>query len=516
MLIEHDTIYLDASGETTDALLIRGGAIAAVGPAAREGRRGDERVVELDADCLLPALTDAHCHLWGLGRRLGSIELSEADAWEDVLTQLKTVDLDELPAGWVLGRRWDEHGWPDERPDWRADLDAAFPNVPVCLHRVDNHAVAVNSAALERAGLLDSTPTSIEGGRIARDDEGRPTGLLVDEAMDPVLDAIPAPGVAEDREMFLRAAEQYLEYGVTSVHIARAELDRIEMVQKLHEIGELPVRTYMFADGEADRLESFLAKGPRRDPAAECACRGVKFFADGALGSGGALTLEPYADGSRGLEVTPSEELERRIPRLLEAGWQVAVHAIGDRAARHVLDAYESADPEARRRMRPRLEHAQMLTAEDCRRLGELSTVASIQPIHLRSDAVWAADALDADQLDRLFPWRRMESVTTLAGGSDFPIEDPNPWHGIATAVSRRAADGGEFRTEQSLSTSEALAAYTRGAAYASHWEHRLGALHPGCAADVLAVDRNPFESSPSSIWETKADGLWRAGERVY
>lgn len=514
MLIRHDRIYLDASAETTGALLVRDGAVRAVGDRADALRDSGERVVEPEAECLFPGLTDAHCHLWGLGRRAGSVDLSDTDSWGDVLERLDGVSADDLPAGWVLGRGWDEHRWSGPAPDWRADLDELFPETPVCLHRVDRHAVAVNGEALRRAGI-DRRSEAASGGRIVRDEKGRATGLLIDDAMDRMLDAVPDPDVDEDRRMFREAARQYLDYGITCAHIARARVDRIRMVESLHENGELPIRLYVLAEGRDDALPELLDEGPRYGPEAEFACRGVKFFADGALGSRGALLLGTYADGSSGLSVTGAEELQRRAPELLESGWQVGVHAIGDRANRHVLDAYEAADREAREALRPRVEHAQMVTDADCQRFGALSAIASIQPIHMYSDAAWADEALDADQLDRLFPWRRLQSETTLAAGSDFPIEDPNPWHGLATAVSRRAADGDRFRPDQALERSEALAAYTTGPARAAHWEDRLGRLRPGYAADAVALDRDPFRASPEELWETEVLATWLDGERV-
>ncbi|MFB6375200.1 MAG: amidohydrolase [Bradymonadaceae bacterium] len=513
MLLIHDTIYLDATGATTDALLIRDGEVVAIGDEAREERRGDERVVEPEAACLFPGLADAHCHLWGLGRRAGSRELSEADSWSEALEMFEEIEVDELPAGWVLGRRWSEKAWPDVGAattyDWRSDLDRLFPDTPVCLHRVDHHAVLVNSEALRRAGYTDGAGEASDSGRAVREADGRLTGLLVDEAMDPVLEAIPPAGREEDRRMFFEAARQYRKFGITCAHIARAEIDRVEMVRDLHEAGDLPLRMYVLADGEDERLPDLLEEGPHRDPSAAFACRGVKFFADGALGSGGALLFDSYADGSSGLEVTAPETLREKAVALMDEGWQVACHAIGDRAVHHVLDAYAAADPDRRERLRPRLEHAQMMVAEDCGRIGELSTIASIQPIHMYSDAAWADEVLSDRQLDRLFRWKTLEAQTTLAGGSDFPIEDPNPWHGIATAISRRHAGGGRFRPDEGLGRQQALAAYTSGAAYAAHWEDRVGQLRRGFVGDVIALDRDPFVEEPESIWETDVLRVW-------
>jgi predicted amidohydrolase YtcJ len=333
--------------------------------------------------------------------------------------------------------------------------------------------------------------------------------------MEPVLEAIPDPDEAEDRRMFEEAAEHFRQMGIASAHLAKADVERLEMLQRMHRDGELPLRLYVMADGGDAAIESHLDGGPRHDDDAWLSMRAIKHFADGALGSGGALLMESDREGNRGLEVTPPDDLCRRAERLAEGGWQMAVHAIGDRAARNVLDAFESIPSTSRERLRPRLEHAQMLTEPDRARLSELSAIASIQPIHLRSDAAWADDRLHDSQLDRLFPWPDLSDHAVLAAGSDYPIEDPNPWHGVATALTRRTADGRRFQPERALSRSSILAAYTTGAAHAAHWEDELGRLDPGFAADVVALDCDPLRAAPEAIWSTEVLETWIAGEPV-
>jgi predicted amidohydrolase YtcJ len=529
MLIKHPTIYLDAAGRTTDALLIRDGHVKAVGDQAVSLSEDDEQVVEPEAACLFPALADAHCHLWGVGLRAGSVDLSGTSSTAEIYERLRAHDMSKAPTEWALGYGWDEHSWPDGERLERGHgddgkLDEIFGDTPACFHRVDRHAVVVNSAALRRAGVgEDYEPT--EGGRVVRDDSGRLTGVLVDHAMRPVLDAIPEPSEDEDRQVFLRTAREFLGHGITCAHMALTGVERLSMLREMagpNKSGqrELPLRVYTIVDGSDARLSEVLDVGPIHDPEGWLSIRALKFFADGALGSQGAHLLEPYEDGSHGLVMSEPTELGRNIASLMDGdglddGWQVAVHAIGDAAARNVIEAFAAVPERVRDRLRPRLEHAQMLTDRDCERMGELSAVASIQPIHLRSDGAWADQVLSEQQLERLYPWPQLVHNTTLAAGSDYPIEDCNPWHGIATAMTRKTTSGEVFYGEKTLTREQILEAYTAGAAFAAHWENVMGQLDEGFVGDVIALDRDPFEVTAEEMWEMGVLRVWVAGEEV-
>lgn len=527
MLVEHERIYTGPSGETTDALLVREGKVEAVGEEAKRRASDDESRVRPSGACVMPGLTDAHCHLWGVGRRLGTVDLAGSESPDEVYERLRSggVDGDETAgaAEWLLGRGWDEHAWSsDEKQDFgRERLDDLFPERPVCLHRVDSHAVVCNSEALRRGDLIGRGVRLSEldeqvaeaGGRLGKTEDGELNGLLVDAGMRPVLEAIPEPTREEDEQLMRQAADDLVAMGVTSAHLARVEVDRVEMLEELEDDGELPMRMYALVDGMDSDLPSVLKRGPQHDSDARLSVAGIKMFADGALGSRGALLIDGYADGSEGLEDVGPDELCTNSVSWMGNGWQVAVHAIGDLANQRVLDAYGLVPETVRDEVRPRLEHAQMLTDDDVHRAGELDVIASIQPIHMRSDATWASELLTDEQCRRLFRWRELGEVTTLAAGSDFPIEDSNPWHGMATAMTRRAANGGEFFAEQALDRRAAVAAYTTGASYAAHWEESLGRLKPGYRADIVAVDIDPFEDSPDAIWGAGVDEVWIDGE---
>lgn len=501
MLIRHPTIYLDHTGASTHALLVREGRIAAVGDDAIHGAESTDEVIRPDATCLFPALGDAHVHLWGLGLRAGTVDLRGLGA-DEALDRL--ADAVPQTEGWVFGINLDEHNFEDGRRITRRDLDELFPDHPVCIHRVDRHAMWVNSAALERADFRQNWEFS-DGGRIERDEHGEPTGYLVDAAMEPIADAIPAPGLAEDRRVFFESARKFRNFGVAFCTVARSSTTHLSMLSELADSDQLPLAIDVLIDGMDDGLDEWVERGPRIGDDLRVA--GIKFYADGALGSAGAHLLSEYKSGGKGVKIHPEGFLRRRIPELMDSGWQIAVHAIGDAACREVLDAFEATDADDRRRLRPRVEHAQMVAPKDCPRFAELDVIASIQPIHLRSDAPWAPQMLDGEQLDRLFPWRRLLPAP-LAGGSDYPIDDPNPWHGIATAMTRRGADGEPFRPDQALDRREALSLYTAGAAYASHRESDLGALHPGFRAACIALDTDPFQAAPDDIRATEASIL--------
>lgn len=498
MLIRHPQIYLDASGDNTDALLVRDGRIRATGDKARHGANSDDETIRPDGTCLFPALGDAHTHLWGLDLRAGTVDLRGLDADAALMV---LADADPGPRGWIFGANLDEHNFSAGTRVTRRQLDDLYPRTPVCIHRVDRHAVWVNTAALERTDFQSRyTPTG--GGRVERDDQGKPAGRLVDDAVDTFFEAVPDPGPVEDRAAAIESANRLHDHGIGFCTVAYCPTSHLSVVRQLTDSDEFPLALDVLVEGTDDDFDAWLQEGPTDEEDLRIA--GVKFFADGALGSQGARLLEPYRSGDRGLKMHSDGYLERRIPKLMQQGLQVAVHAIGDAATREVLDAFEAVPDSIRRRLRPRLEHAQMVAPDDIPRFAALDVIASIQPIHLRSDAPWADEHLNDEQLERLFNWRSL-SATTLAAGSDYPIDDPNPWHGIATALTRRGSDGRPFRPEEALTRSEILEAYTRGAARASHREQDFGSLHPGRRAGVIALDTDPFEASPDEIWETAA-----------
>lgn len=511
MLIEHPKIYLDARGTTTDALLLSDGRVKAVGQAARDAAETDTPRRRPDSACLFPALADAHIHLWGMGQRAGAVDLEGTASPQDVYERLRNADRDASFTDWLIGRGYNDHYWEAGAELSRERLDEIAPDTPVCLYRSALHAMFVNSEALRRAGIDDSFRADRDG-RAERDDQGRLTGLLVDEAMHPVEAAIPPPTEEEDRYILTECAKMLHDYGIASGHMAKMSPERLPFLERLRKNGDLPLRIHTMIDGAVLDYDAMEIE-PFHDPDAWGSAATIKFFSDGALGSLGGLLLDSYEDGSEGLEIYSADELRSIFPKLTHRGWSLAVHAIGDRAARNVLDGFAACPSEELRKIRPRLEHSQMMTVEDIERMPELSTIASIQPIHLHDDCAWAHEVLQPFQLDRLYDFDALASNTRIAAGSDYPVADANPWHGISCAMTRQTSAGDTFFPEKTLSRETILEAYTSGAAHAAHWENQLGKLNPGFKADFIALDRDPLEASAGSIWNTRVINMWIEGE---
>lgn len=496
---EHPRIVIQPDGQSTHALLVEDGRIVALGSAA-QALECDESIT-LGGACVVPGLCDAHIHMWGLGMSVPGvtnqpIDLREFRQVADVYERLRGA----VPSqDWILGAGWDENHWGGDLLSIQI-LDQMFPDTPVCLRRIDGHAIWVNSAALKRAGLTD---LSRFGALVGRDQDGEPNGLLVDAALDPVKAILPTPTEAEDRAVFLQSAQMLRRMGVTAAHHAWTPVARLPMLQALHDSAELPVRLYVMVDGLDPDVSTL--RGPYGDALLRVGA--MKFFADGAMGSRGARLHDPYREGSRGAFVFEPSELLAKVVTLGSQGWQIATHAIGDEAADVVLDAYAALPSTVRTATRPRLEHAQMLTDAAVQRIGDLGVLASVQFIHMRSDAGWLDEVLSPVQLQRLFRWRDLQSSTMICGGSDFPIEDANPWHAMATAMTRKDARGRVFHVKQSLTFSEAFAAHTTGASWAAFQEHDLGRLTPGYLADFAILDRDPWRLAGAEIWDTEVLG---------
>jgi predicted amidohydrolase YtcJ len=509
MLIIHPNIRIDSDGAQTGALLVREGEVVATGDDARRLAGADDAVIKPDCACLMPAMSDAHAHPWGLGQRAGVIDLRGAGSPAEVMRLLGSDDAGAAPIGWVMGSGWDDNRWAGAGLKL-AELDAMFPGVPVFLLRVDYHAAWVNSAALRMAGIGPGW-VSPGGGRAVMDARGEPTGLLIDDAMEPVQALMPPVSLTEELRVFEERARMYRKYGVATVHNAYVSVAQQAMMRELSAAGPLPLRIYSMIDGTDAALEPLLAAGPVRDPAAMLSGAAIKFFADGAMGSRGAQVWEPYLDGSMGLEVTSAAVLAERARALMAAGWQVCVHAIGDRAASHVLDAYEGVPDAQRAAARPRLEHAQMMRHEDIARMGRLGVIASIQPVHMVSDSPWAPKLLGAERMDRVFAFARMvQAGCRLAAGSDHPIDDPSPWRGIEAAVRRVNRAGEVFYPDQALGRVEILRAYLEGAAWAARWEGRLGRLERGYVAEVIGLTGDPWTCEAAQLGELEV--CWGAG----
>nr|WP_208401937.1 amidohydrolase [Sphingomonas oligoaromativorans] len=498
------------------------------GKVAKLLQPGDKRPEWLDfkldgkGRTLLPGLIDAHGHVMELGFQLTHVDLSGTTSLADAQTKVANYAASHPQPAWVQGFGWNQEKWGLGRFPTAADLDLAVKDRPVVLTRVDGHALLANTAAMAAAGISASTKDPA-GGRIERDAKGKPTGVFVDAAKDLILRAVPQPAPLERDDAFRKAQEALLGFGITATCDMGTSADDWNVLRRAGDAGQLRVRIVSYGLG-VDTALSVAGTGPTPwlyD--GHLRMVGVKLFADGALGSRGAWLKQPYADkpDTRGLQFLDDTKLKNLMSRAAMDGFQVAVHAIGDAANAQVLGAYEELAETYKGDRRWRIEHAQIVDPADLPRFARNGIVASMQPTHETSDWKMAEARLGPERLKGAYAWATMEAEhVPLAFGSDYPVESPNPFPGLAAAVSREDAQGqppGGWQPSEKITMPQALAAFTSGAAYAAKAEDRLGSLEPGHMADFVLVDRDPLTTTdPQAIRATQVQETWIGGQRVW
>ncbi|MCL4743393.1 MAG: amidohydrolase [Phycisphaerales bacterium] len=528
-------VYLNANVHTMDparpraeAFVVEGGRFVAVGSNADAiaAAGPDAERIDLRGMTVLPGLIDAHGHMAGLGALgLGMLDLRLARSYDEVVAMVAARARITPPGEWIVGRGWDHESWPERRLPTHDALSAAAPDHPVWLSRVDGHAGLANDAAMRLARIADDTADP-PGGEIVRDERGRATGVLIDNAMAIVRAAITGAGVGTTEELLLKAQEMCLAVGLTGVHDAGVGPDEIETYRRLEADGRLKMRIHaMVAAAHAPRHfeEHGIHVGPR------LSVRAAKHYIDGAMGSRGAWLLDPYADRPvgpggdawHGLAVTQPEAIEAAARHALAHGYQLCTHAIGDRANRAVLDAYERAlasSPSPDHRFR--IEHAQLLHPDDIPRFAALGVIPSMQPTHCTSDMRWVDARVGPERARGAYAWAGLlRTGARIAGGSDFPVESHNPFLGLHAAVTRQTAEGdpeGGWHAEHRMTPDEALRAFTLDAAYAAFREETTGSIQPGKHADFIVIDRDPLTTDAEAIPATRVLRTVIAGETVY
>ncbi|MEO5566516.1 MAG: amidohydrolase [Luteimonas sp.] len=489
------------------------------------------RAARIDAGnaTVIPGMIDAHGHILGLGVAKLTADLVDTTSKEQIVQRLRDFARD-LPQGdWLLGGGWDQNDWAQHDFPTAADLDAAFPDRPVWLSRIDGHAGWANSAAMravkrDLAGNSATAGWQPDGGRIVRDAQGQATGVFVDGAMGLVDAVVPAgdPKLVE-RELKL-AMQDAVAHGLTGVHDASISLGTLRVYQRLADRGEMPMRITAMADGDSDALNWLCKNGLYQHPSHRLKMRTVKVFIDGALGSRGAALLKEYSDdhGNLGLLMMPPEQMDALSVKAKGCGVQVATHAIGDRGNRVVLDAYSKAlgADATTTDHRWRVEHAQILAPEDLPRLAKMHVIASMQPTHATSDMPWAEDRLGPQRIVGAYAWRQLrDSGARLALGSDFPVESVDPRLGLYSATTRTDAAGkpiGGWHPEEKLTAYEALRGFTLDAAYAGFAEGEVGSLAPGKRADFVLLAQDPLTIPPAQLRDLTVLATYVDGKPVY
>jgi len=518
VMLGGDLWTMDPQHPRAAAVAWRGDLIVAVGDDAqiRALAGPSTRVIDLHGRSATPGLVDAHCHLYGLGGDLENVSVRELPSEAATVAVMADAAKQRAAGDWLIGRGWDQNRWPGQQFPTRAKLDAAISDRPVLLTRIDGHAIWVNSVALRAAGITRATKDPA-GGKIVRDAKGEPTGVLIDNAEGLVF-AVQPEATPEQRAQRIRAAAAVaIAAGLTGVHdmgIEEATADAYRGLATAHQL-PLRVHAYMTAPASLDRLKTAPAAATGR-----FVMRGVKFYADGALGSRGARLYAPYSDDPKniGLWRTEPAALTRGVEAAVAGGWEVAIHAIGDAGVGSVIDAYLAADKAHPGDHRLRIEHTQVIAERDVPRMAAAHAIASMQPTHATSDMPWAEKRLGPQRVKGAYAWRTMlDNHIPFAAGSDFPVEAVPPILGLYAAVTRQDAKGmpaGGWYPEQRMTLSEAIDGFTRGAAYAEGAEASRGVLAAGRHADLTVFDGKL--APDHSLLDLKVDYTIVDGEIVY
>jgi predicted amidohydrolase YtcJ len=507
---------LDKDSLIADAMAVLNGRIVAVGKKddLLKKYQAKERT-DLNGNTVYPGFIDAHCHFYGYGINLSEADLSGTDSWQAVLDTIINFAI-KNPEGWLVGRGWDQNDWAIKAFPTKKQLDSLFPGRPVFLQRVDGHACIVNQKALDLANINAST--KIIGGEIVLID-GMPSGLLLDNAMDALQRSMPVPSDAVIKVALLKAQSNCLAVGLTTVSDAGLLKNVVSIIDSLHRNTLLKIRVYaMLADNDENK-NYFFSTGPYKTD--RLTVRAIKYYADGALGSRGALLLKPYSDApaTRGLQLNSRAYFEEQAMLCNKHGFQMCTHAIGDSANRMMLQVYGKILGGVNDK-RWRIEHSQVIAPDDFELFHRYSIIPSVQPTHATSDMYWAMDRLGVFRIRGAYAYRDLLSQNGwLANGSDFPVESINPLFGFYAAVARKdqnnfPEDGFEMRN--ALTRMEALKAMTIWAAAANFEDEVKGSIEIGKVADFVVLDRDIMTVAEADLFKATVEATYINGEKVY
>ncbi|ADB39245.1 amidohydrolase [Spirosoma linguale] len=518
LLVTNAHIYTaDSTFSVADAFVVKDGKFIAVGPASTLTNEYEaDSTADLGGQPVYPGLYDPHAHFLGLGQVLNQADLVGTTSYDDLLERLKAFRKQHPDALWLTGRGWDQNDWPEKTFPTKEKLDAAFPDVPVALMRVDGHALFVNSKALRLAQV--TAGSKMPGGEIILAN-GQPTGILVDNAMQLIKRVIPQPDLADKAKMLLAAEKVCVSLGLTSISDAGISPDEINLIDSLHKTNKLKIRDYAMVSLGEPNLNYFLKRGPFQTD--RLTVRSFKLYADGALGSRGACLRKPYSDRPEtgGFLLLSPSELERVSKLLYDSKFQANTHCIGDSANHLMLDIYGKL-LKGKNDRRWRIEHAQVVSADDFWKFGRYSIIPSVQPTHATSDMYWATERLGPVRVKGAYAFKDlMKQNNVIAFGSDFPVEAVNPLFGFHSAVARQDAKNfpkGGYQMENAVDRKSALLAMTRWAAYACFEDHLRGSIAPGKQADFVILDRDIMTAPAPELRTTKVKQTWIGGERVF
>jgi predicted amidohydrolase YtcJ len=525
--VKGQTIGADGQVERFKALLYDDAGVikAVIHEGEKTPKKGFQARLDGKGRIVLPGLIDAHLHVMGTGFAALTLDLSETTSLADALEKIGAYAKAHPDRAWLIGRGWNQERWQLGRFPTAAELDAVVPGRPVWLERVDGHAGWANTAALKAAGVTAASKDP-SGGKIERNADGSPAGVFVDNASDLVGSHVPAPSARDYDLAFATAQRLFFTRGLTAVADMGSSMQDWQAFRRAGDANTLYVRIMAYGDGIDNAL---LIGGPGPSPwlyADRLRLNGVKLYMDGALGSRGAWLKAPYSDKpeTRGLPRLTQTQLGNLMSRAAMDNFQIAVHAIGDQANATLLGAIDDLTATYKGDRRWRVEHAQIVDPADWPVMARIARnggiVASMQPVHQTSDRLMAEARLGPDRLGGAYAWASLKATgATLAFGSDAPVELPDPWAGLAAAISREDETGqpaGGWQPQEKVSRATALAGYTAQAAYAGFAESRFGRLAPGQRADFIFVDTDPMTATPAQIRKTHVLETWVGGGKVW
>lgn len=525
ILINARIYTVDEMRPIVSALAIRNGRVLFAG-STREVRAlagSQARVIDAQGRTVVPGLVDAHAHLLGLGQSLRNVQLSGSASYEDVIARTVARARQLKPGEWVVGRGWDQNLWPNKEFPTHDALSRALPNNPVVLTRIDGHAILANAMAMKLAGVGASTKDPV-GGRVVRSANGSPSGVFVDNAGSLVGRVIPDASREQTREAIVAAIAEANRWGLVGVHDAGVNRTTIDIYEALAREGRFNLRNYVMVRDDSADIRHFMSRGAQTALYdGRVWVRSIKLLSDGALGSRGAALLAPYSDepANSGLLVSAPAHIQRVATEALRRGFQVNVHAIGDRGNRIVLDAFDAAlkaVPVAGHRFR--VEHAQVIAPEDIPRFSTMGVIPSMQASHQTSDMRWAEVRVGADRIKGAYAWRSLLNTgVIIPNGSDFPVEEVNPLISFHASVTRQDGTNwpaGGWYPDQVMTRDEALKSMTIWPAYAAFQEASMGSLSPGKYADFVILDRDIMQVPPGEILKTEVVSTFIGGRNVY
>ena len=515
LIITNANIYtVNENAPKAASFAVKDKLIVAIGTSEEINQQyQSQNTLDLEGKTVLPGLIDAHCHFNNLGYFMQTVDLSGTTSMEEILERIEVFQKDKN-SNFIVGRGWDQNDWEIKEYPTKKELDARYPATPVALSRIDGHALLVNQAALDLAGV--NNKTTVSGGEIIKKN-GRITGVLVDNAMELVRKIIPETSLSKKIEALKEAESHCLKLGLTTVTDAGLDRETIELIDSLQQNDELKIKVYAMISMSPENLDYYLEKGISKTDRLNI--RSFKVYADGALGSRGATLKKPYSDrdGHYGTMVTSLDDLALIAKKLAKSEFQMNTHAIGDSANSYVLKTYAK-ELKSQTNRRWRIEHAQIIDLDEFDYFTEI--IPSVQPTHATSDMYWAEDRLGAERIKGAYAYKSLLEINgRIVLGTDFPVEKVNPMLTFYAAVARQDLSGfpeGGFQMKNALSREETLKGMTIWAAYANFEEKEKGSLEVNKFADFVILDKDIMTVSIKEVPNIKINGTYINGEKVY